>query len=468
MPTLSHVNEEPVFPGQGSRKEYDSISPAREEVGRHGGERLVTIRHRAIPGTSTGCYYTCRGMDQRHVARFLLIVLLLSLSVLGSTGSPVYAAARDGLSCNPWSLIPSPKAGTSSNELEGVAVVSASDVWAVGSYFNLNLNSSQTLIERWNGSTWQVVTSPNVGTGNNDLSGVAADLFGSVWAVGGFTNSAQGNDQTLVEHWNGSTWQVVTSPNMGTGNNDLSGVAVDLSGGVWAVGDYFNATRNHQQTLIEREHGGNWQVITSPNAGRSDNDLKGVAVELSGNAWAVGSYFDPRFASFRTLIERWDGGRWNIMPSPNIGKSDNWLSGVTVDLSGNAWAVGEYFNPAQGNFQTLIEHWDGRNWYVIPSLNVGIGDNQLNDVTVDFSGNAWAVGDYTDPNNLFQTLVEHWNGIGWQIVPSANRRARYSLLLGVDMGSIFSPIRVVSRVWAVGYSGNQTLTEASPNQVACS
>src|SRR6266567_3685816 len=364
MPTLSHVNEEPVFPGQGSRKEYDSISPAREEVGRHGGERLVTIRHRAIPGTSTGCYYTCRGMDQRHVARFLLIVLLLSLSVLGSTGSPVYAAARDGLSCNPWSLIPSPKAGTSSNELEGVAVVSASDVWAVGSYFNLNLNSSQTLIERWNGSTWQVVTSPNVGTGNNDLSGVAADLFGSVWAVGGFTNSAQGNDQTLVEHWNGSTWQVVTSPNMGTGNNDLSGVAVDLSGGVWAVGDYFNATRNHQQTLIEREHGGNWQVITSPNAGRSDNDLKGVAVELSGNAWAV--------------------------------------------------------------------------------------------------------GDYTDPNNLFQTLVEHWNGVGWQIVPSANRRARYSLLLGVDMGSIFSPIRVVSRVWAVGYSGNQTLTEASPNQVTCS
>jgi hypothetical protein len=418
MPTRSHVNEEPgyLFPRQSSCKGYDSVSPAREEVGRQGGERLVTTQHRAIPGTSMGCYYTGKGVDQRHVARSLLIVLLLSLSVLGSTGEPVYAAARDGLSCNPWSLVPSPKAGTSSNELEGVAVVSASDVWAVGSYFNLNLNSSQT----------------------------------------------------LIEHWNGSNWQVVSSPNAGTGNNDLSGVAVDLSGGVWAVGNYFNATRNHQQTLIEREHGGSWQVVSSPNIGRSDNDLKGVAVELSGNAWAVGSYFDPKFASFRTLIERWDGGRWNIMPSPNIGKSDNWLGGVTVDLSGNAWAVGEYFNPAQGNFQTLIEHWDGRNWYVIPSLNVGIGDNQLNDVTVDFSGNAWAVGDYTDPNNLFQTLVEHWNGVGWQVVPSANRRARYSLLLGVDMGSIFSPIRVVSRVWAVGYSGNQTLTEASPNQVACS
>src|SRR5436190_22690412 len=92
MPTLSHVNEEPgdLFPGQSSCKGYDFVSSAREEVGRQGGERLVTIRHRAIPGTSTGCYYTCKGVGQRHVARFLLIVLLLSLSVLGSTGLPVY------------------------------------------------------------------------------------------------------------------------------------------------------------------------------------------------------------------------------------------------------------------------------------------------------------------------------------------------------------------------------------------
>src|SRR5262249_18121163 len=202
MPTLSHVNEGPVFPGQGSGKGYVSISPAWE--------RPVTTRHHATPSTSTGCCYTCRDAGQRYATRCVLIVLLLSLSVLGSTGLPVYAAPRAGLNCNPWSLVPSPKAGTSSNELEGVAVGSSSDVWAVGNYFNLNLNSSQTLIERWNGSNWQVVSSPNVGTGNNDLSGVAADLFGSVWAVGGFTNSAQGNDQTLVEHWNGSSWQVVS------------------------------------------------------------------------------------------------------------------------------------------------------------------------------------------------------------------------------------------------------------------
>src|SRR6266568_2042618 len=282
MPTLSHVKEEPGAPSPGQDSCKGGRSMCRRRVG------------------------------QRSVASFLLIAVLLSLSILGGTGLPAYAEARDGLSCNPWSRVTSPGAGTSGSELDGVAVVSASDIWAVGSYFNLTLNSSQT----------------------------------------------------LVEHWNGS----------------------------------------------------NWQVVPSPNAGIDNNDLHGVAVELSGNAWAVGSYFDPRTGSSRTLIERWNGSNWNIMPSPNVGK----------------------------------------------------GDNRLSDVTVDLSGNAWAVGDYADPNNLLQTLVEHWNGIGWQVVPSANPGASNSLLLGVDGGGIFSPVRVVSRVWAVGYSGNQTLIEASPNQVACS
>src|SRR6266567_2267183 len=334
MPTLSHVKEEPGAPSPGQDSCKGGRSMCRRRVG------------------------------QRSVASFLLIAVLLSLSILGGTGLPAYAEARDGLSCNPWSRVTSPGAGTSGSELDGVAVVSASDIWAVGSYFNLTLHSSQT----------------------------------------------------LVEHWNGSHWQVVTSPNVGTDNNDLSDVAVDLSGGIWTVGTYFNTAHNHEQTLIER----------------------------------------------------WNGSNWNIMPSPNVGKGDNRLSGVTVELSGNAWAVGEYFNRVLGNFQTLIEHWDGRSWQVVPSLNVGSGDSWLNDVTVDLSGNAWAVGDYADPNNLLQTLVEHWNGIGWQVVPSANPGASNSLLLGVDGGGIFSPVRVVSRVWAVGYSGNQTLIEASPNQVACS
>jgi hypothetical protein len=43
---------------------------------------------------------------------------------------------------------------------------------------------SHTLIEHWNGSAWTIVPSPNVGSGNNSLAAVAARSANDVWAVG--------------------------------------------------------------------------------------------------------------------------------------------------------------------------------------------------------------------------------------------------------------------------------------------
>src|SRR5207245_1388232 len=72
--------------------------------------------------------------------------------------------------CDPvWSVVSSPNVSTDTNILDGVAVVSATDVWAVGNYRN---GPAQTLVEHWNGTSWSVVSSPNVGTGDNYLSRV--------------------------------------------------------------------------------------------------------------------------------------------------------------------------------------------------------------------------------------------------------------------------------------------------------
>ena len=45
-------------------------------------------------------------------------------------------------------------------------------------------------------------------------------------------------DTDAVEHWNGTSWAIVPSPNMGTGNNHLNGVAAVSASDVWAVGYY--------------------------------------------------------------------------------------------------------------------------------------------------------------------------------------------------------------------------------------
>jgi hypothetical protein len=58
---------------------------------------------------------------------------------------------------------------------------------------------------------------------------------------------------------------------------------------------------------------------------------------------------------------------WRVVSSPNPGTFNNTLSGVTVVSATNVWAVGEYQNNS-GPSQTLIEHWNGKTWKVVPSL----------------------------------------------------------------------------------------------------
>src|SRR5438067_982720 len=85
----------------------------------------------------------------------------------------------------------------------GTAAVAAHAVWAVGDYYSSS-GSVQTLVEHWNGSTWSTVPSPNPGMGYNYLSGVGAVSAHDVWAVGNYAAGSSGADQTLAEHWNGS------------------------------------------------------------------------------------------------------------------------------------------------------------------------------------------------------------------------------------------------------------------------
>jgi hypothetical protein len=55
----------------------------------------------------------------------------------------------------------------------------------------------------------------------------------------------------MVQHWNGTSWTIFSSQSHGTGLNDLNYVAVTPTGNAWAVGEYFNTPYNYR-TLVER------------------------------------------------------------------------------------------------------------------------------------------------------------------------------------------------------------------------
>ena len=91
----------------------------------------------------------------------------------------------------------------------------------------------QTLTEHWNGTTWLVVASPNVGT-SNILTAIEAIAASDAWTVG--TYYANGTQHSLFEHWNGTDWSVVASPDFGSAFNVLNGLSAVSANDIWAAG----------------------------------------------------------------------------------------------------------------------------------------------------------------------------------------------------------------------------------------
>jgi hypothetical protein len=169
-------------------------------------------------------------------------------------------------------------------------------------------------------------------------------------------------------------------------------------------------------------------------------------------AWAVGTYFDG--TKNRTLVEHWNGRVWQLVPSPSPGVAVganpvvNTLRSVSRVSASSAWAVGSYDIAYQGATldQTLILHWNGHAWAQVASPNVGGPGYPYNEVYAVSAriGDAWAVGWHLY-GSAARTLTEHWNGKTWTRVasPTPSGASYPSALYGV---TTISP----ASAWAVG------------------
>ena len=72
---------------------------------------------------------------------------------------------------------------------------------------------------------------------NSSLNGIAAVSADDIWAVGGGDFDTTGSSATLIEHWDGTSWTIVSSPDPGTASNALAAVTALSDGTVVAVGD---------------------------------------------------------------------------------------------------------------------------------------------------------------------------------------------------------------------------------------
>ena len=104
---------------------------------------------------------------------------------------------------------------------------------------------------------------------------------------------------------------------------------------------------------------------------------------------------------------------WSLVASPNNGTHDNGLNDVSCVSATSCTAVSAYTtgNAINGNnvYQTLIESWNGTVWNLMPSPNTGVTDT-LYGVSCVSTTSCMAVGSYGTGSQYDQTLIESWDG----------------------------------------------------------
>lgn len=348
-----------------------------------------------------------------------------------------------------WYPVGTPNQGNGSNDLQGLKVIAENDIWAVGSYQNAS-NTWQTTSLHWDGAQWTVVPPPQLGTGDNIFSDISAVASDDVWAVGQYYDTGSSHFRTLIQHWNGTAWSIVTSPNIAAGDNFLKGVDALSSADIWAVGFGCIANcplnpTNAGQTLILHWDGSTWSVIANPNYPGENNYLYSVAAVAADDVWAVGFYNACGGCLANTLVEHWNGTGWSLVASPNAGTSTNYLYSVSAASSSDVWAVGYYYVQGQQIWNVLVLHWNGTGWSTVDVPHVGAGDNYGRGVKALGPNDVWVVGTWFGPSGL--TL--HWDGTIWNVVPGPNAASGSNFLFTVEGLS-------GSSVWAGGYNDRGT------------
>src|SRR5215472_8918878 len=148
---------------------------------------------------------------------------------------------------------------------------------------------------------------------------------------------------------------------------------------------------------------------------------------LVSTAAIVLGYFQTALAQCSTQI---------VYP-PRMGFGDNDLAAISGTSATDLWAVGWFKH--DGIDQTLIEHFDGNNWTIVPSPNnPKYPVDALYSVSADSSSDAWAVGRMRGNCNCddsVRPLALHWNGSAWSEVPMppVREESSESFVIGVSI-----------------------------------
>jgi hypothetical protein len=241
------------------------------------------------------------------------------------------------------------------SSLQGVTCISPKSCTAVG--WQRPQDIADALVESWDGVSWSLVPSAELPAGRGGwLQSIACISAQSCFAVGLLaTHDAIDGNLTLVERWDGRSWTILSSPSPSAPGAELNSLAsvVCVHGmctavGFYDVGDVYNS---HERGLIESWGGHEWSIVPSGDAHALDTALSSIACDSAVSCVAVG-VTNKGSPQARTFVEAWDGAAWSTRSQSAVA---GMLEAVACPRSGSCVAVGEQSTRANPAGRAFIQ-----------------------------------------------------------------------------------------------------------------
>src|SRR6266704_160030 len=281
--------------------------------------------------------------------------------------------------------------------LNTVACASAVDCWALGLRSGEDAGTDQEMIEHFDGTSWRL--EPSALPESVRLIAATCPAPTSCWGVG----------NGKVVHYDGQTWQVSRLHVNGIGPGP-SDIACPTANECWIVGSH--GTVSHEDdTLMLHFDGTSWREFPTPTIGGGRQQLDAVSCASRSDCWAVG------WSASGTLAEHFDGHAWTRQSAvetassaqPNNGPA---LVAVTGSAVSDCW-FGTMTDPnsggASGRF--ILQHLTGGQL-----TNTPLPDASASMIYCIDRRNCMAAGRRGITTGSTPTL-NRWNGSRWLPVP---------------------------------------------------
>lgn len=342
----------------------------------------------------------CTTSSSTHRRRGRVRVLGVTIGLLAVLPGISAASAATGFGSSPGGLVS--RDATFTFTVQDLTVFSSDDAWVVGYDTLAHPHHIVTVAEHWNGSTWTRIDTPNPGSQESEFTSISGSGPDDVWAVGYWWNG-HGADRMLTEHWDGTAWSVVPSQNPGvTGHHHSQRVLDDVLAlspdDAWAVG-----YTDFQGGVAEHWNGSSWKLVTLP----TTTALFSLSGSAPDDVWATGQK-----TGRAGVVLHFDGSTWSQSTTLQVPHSALEPTFVSESQPSDAWVAGSTLG-LQGPDGSYLAHWDGTLWTRDRSYKPRLQGAGFGSVVAITPSDAWVAGNGFDSSGQLRILVGHWDGTSW-------------------------------------------------------